>query len=210
MSKAFNFLLFLVPAIFLTSCGDSDTLRLAYTAAIGAAQPDFIAIIEVDPNLSEYKQNLGPTEEGIFFYSSDSNLRKCAVDEGQINMVEHPNFLSSAEQAAVDPVNKANCTALGQFYSTEIFKGTSLNLGDDPDSGLNIADGFNFGDVSDGFVFVLFFFNQEDSGASIRCFQIFAAEIRDKKIIDLTGASLDLVAVQLTSETDGNRCFSYK
>jgi len=207
MAKVLNFIQFLACVGFLTGCGSSKTVRITYSVP-GGLDPDLIVIIEVDPTLTNYKQNLGPVDSGeglVFFHSSNANLRKCAVAQGFIDLAINTSFLSSAEQAD----GSLGCGSLGTFFSTEIFAGTSLDIA----KPLEGAQGFSVGDVTNGFVFVLFFYNQEDSSEPNRCFQIFAAEVRNKQLVDTSGTPLDstTISLQAVTNTGGlpSACFSY-
>jgi len=160
MPKILNFLLFLaMGGVLLVSCGKSKSVSLSYTTPTGADEPDLIVIVQVDSELANYDQNLGPVVESdgseVYFYGENADLRQCAVLQGFINTTTHPNFLSGAETAN-------GCGDLGAFFNGQIFLGGSLDVAD----GLSIAEGYDLGSISNGFVFVLFFYNNSNRGAA--------------------------------------------
>jgi hypothetical protein len=205
MPKFLRILQFLSLLGLLGACGDTATIVLGYTVS-GSPEPDLIVIIEANKDLSIFKQNVPSVlvgGQGRTFYDDNSNLRQCAAELGFIDLVANPDFLSSGEAAGLDTITFSNCLGLSSSYSADIFAGTSLNITD----GLGVAEKFSLGSKTDGYVFAIFFFDQASPASSDRCFQVYAAEIRAKKIVSLGSlVSSDSIGVDAS---DAATCFDY-
>lgn len=169
-------------------CGETQRLNLTYTAA-GSNGLDFIVIMTTNlaGDIGAFKQNIKPRAGStVYFYTPQSLLKSCVVDQGQL--------ADGTFGITANPVS-TNCQDLGEFWGEEIFQG-DLEV-NPPSAALN----GDFSLPTDGYVFVVFFFDSLGPDADDRKYAIFASKIVGKKFVDAAGNTSNSANFNLNTAT---------
>lgn len=197
--------LLLVGVLF--GCGESKTLKLTYEAASTGDKPDLIVIISLDANGENPKENLEPLQGGIRFSDAIDSLKKCSV---------FLKYIDGASAGFSPTASVTDCITMANFYKANIF---NLSPSFEEDALSERAPSLR--DTSNGYAFVLFFFNGQSANATKqnRCVQIFGSKIENKKFVQVSGGATvtsdvadmgTLAKVVDGSLPDPNLCFSFK
>lgn len=187
----------------LVGCGDTSTIRLSYQSS--PTDPDLVVIVSANTAaaaLGDFKQNV-QSVDGSTFYDSIDAIKGCALSGKNLVSGNLTSFGSTSSGA-----DSFCTTTLSRHLKCNIFKFNEPTY-----SGTYTGADLKLKDKSNGYIVAFFLFNQSNLSATYRCFQVYAAEVQNGKIVDRSGGTPTLkssVTVPLVPESDGTKCISYK